>query len=397
MDILSPTSLDEVRDIIRNCLSDETSLSISGTGTKSSLGNPVFADAHMQLSGMSGIITYEPEELILVARAGTELTEIEALLEAHNQMLSFEPFHPETLYGGTSSGTIGGMVGAGLSGPRRIASGGVRDYLLGFNAVSGRGDIFQSGSRVMKNVTGYDLSKLMAGSFGTLAIMDEIAIKVLPAPETSVSLVVSCSDLASAQAACSQAFASAHEPTAACILPRDIAANVNLGGDAFAAVIRLEGVEVSVANRLTEMQNLLGPIGELHSLTQELSANLWRQVRDAAFFNETHEQIWKLSVAPTACVEIMNKIRTSINASYFMDWAGGLIWLAGAGERLGADIRDVMASNGGGHATLMRASDDRRQNISIFQPQAPALMALHTRIRRAFDPKQLLNPGRMGA
>ena len=341
MNILSPTSLEEVRDIIQNCLSDETSLSLRGAGTKSSLGNPVIADAQMQLSGMSGIITYEPEELILVARAGTELTEIEALLEAHNQMLSFEPFHPEVLYGGTSSGTIGGMVGAGLSGPS-IASGGVRDYLLGFNAVSGRGDIFQSGSRVMKNVTGYDLSKLMAGSFGTLAIMDEITIKVLPAPETSVSLVVSCSDLASAQAACSQAFASAHEPTAACILPRDIATNVNLGGDAFAAIIRLEGVEVSVANRLTELQNLLGPIGELHSLSQELSVNLWRQVRDAAFFNETHEQIWKLSVALTACVGIVNKIKTSIDASYFMDWAGGLIWLAGAGERLGAEIRDVM-------------------------------------------------------
>ena len=397
MDILSPTSLEEVRDIIRNCLSDETSLSISGTGTKSSIGNPVIADAQMQLSAMSGIITYEPEELILVARTGTSLAEIDALLAAHNQMLSFEPFHPESLYDCATSGTIGGMVGAGLSGPRRIASGGVRDYLLGFNAVSGRGDIFQSGSRVMKNVTGYDLSKLMAGSFGTLAIMDEITIKVLPAPETSLSLVVSCLDLVSAQAACSAAFASAHEPTAACILPREMASKLELDGDGYIAVIRLEGVSVSVTDRYAKMQKLLSAYGELTSLTEAKSVMLWQQIRDSAVFDASDDQIWKVSVAPTACVDIMTDIQSSHNVRYFMDWAGGLIWLAGSGDRLGADIRAAVEARGGGHATLVRASNSLRGNASVFQPQASALMALHTRIRRAFDPKQLLNPGRMGA
>ena len=391
-----PASLEDVRDIIQTCLSDSTRLSIKGQGTKSGLGNPVIADAEMHLGAMSGIVTYEPEELILVARTGTSLADIEALLAKHNQMLSFEPFHPQHVYGGTSSGTIGGMVATGLSGPRRIAAGGVRDYLLGFNAVSGRGDIFQSGSRVMKNVTGYDLSKLMAGSFGTLAIMDEITLKVLPAPETSISLVVDCPSIDMAQSACSAAFASAYEPTGASILPRDIAQKAGLETKDCLAIIRLEGVPVSVSDRQTQMETLLKPFGEIAILAQEKSQKLWQDIKDVAFFDEQDEPIWKISVAPTSCPDIV-QAATDLQAKCFMDWAGGLIWIAGQGADFGAKMRKAVSATGSGHATLMRASDALRGEVSVFQPQADALEALHSRIRGAFDPRQLLNPGRMGA
>ena len=396
MKTFHPASLEDVRDIIKTCLSDNTGLSIKGQGTKSGLGNPITADAEMHLNEMSGIVTYEPEELILVARTGTSLADIEALLAKHNQMLSFEPFHPQHVYGGTSCGTVGGMVATGLSGPRRIAAGGVRDYLLGFNAVSGRGDIFQSGSRVMKNVTGYDLSKLMAGSFGTLAIMDEITLKVLPAPETSISLVVDCPSTDMAQSACSAAFASAFEPTAASILPSNIAQKAGLETKDSLAIIRLEGVPVSVSDRQQQMETLLKPYGEIAILAQEESQKLWQDIKNVAFFDEQDEQIWKISVAPTSCADIA-QAASDLQAKYFMDWAGGLIWIAGQGADFGAKIRKAVSATGSGHATLMRASDAFRGQVSAFQPQADALAALHSRIRSAFDPKQLLNPGRMGA
>ena len=390
-----PASLDDVRDIIKDALANETSLSITGSGSKSGLGYMSNPEADLQLQDMSGIVAYEPEELILVARTGTSLSEIETLLADNNQMLSFEPFHPQTVYGAECSGTIGGMVAAGLSGPRRIASGGIRDYLLGFTAVSGRGDFFQSGSRVMKNVTGYDLSKLMAGSFGSLAVMDEITLKVLPAPETSCSLVVACADIAGAQTVCSQAFGSAHEPTAAAILPPDIASLAGLGDTHIRALIRLEGVEVSVNDRVAKLQDMLKTHGKVDIIPTDTSISIWSQIRDAAFLPHEAEQTWKISIPPTACSDVLSHLK-NYEISSFMDWAGGLIWLAGSGATLGDDIRAALAKTNGGHATLMRAPDHLRQTVPVFQPQAAALAALQSRIRNAFDPKSVLNPGRMG-
>lgn len=386
--------------MISDALQSETSLDIFSSATKNGLGHHVHADARMDLSQMAGIIDYEPEELILVVRAGTALAEIEALLDSKNQMLSFEPFHPQSLYGAPHAGSVGGMVATGLSGPRRISAGGVRDYVLGFKAVSGRGDEFQSGSRVMKNVTGYDLSKLMAGSFGTLAVMDEITLKVLPAPEETVSLLVSCATSQQAQSACSAAFGSAHEPTAAALLPQHLLqeAGLQIAGD-YAAVIRLEGVAVSVADRQEKLARLLSDYGQVEVVSAAQSKPLWLKIRDADFFSAEDEQIWKISCAPTAGPKIIAQLeerQSSALRTSFMDWAGGLIWLAGAGETLGADIRSALAAVGGGHATLMRADEDIRAQIPVFQPQAQALDKLHDRIRSAFDPRQILNPGRMG-
>ena len=400
MQIYKPTSLIEVRDILADALQSDTGLEIVSAATKSGLGHQVHADAQLDVSQLAGIVDYEPEELILVVRAGTSLAEVETLLESKNQMLSFEPFHPQALYGVSHAGSVGGMVASGLSGPRRISAGGVRDYVLGFKAVSGRGDEFQSGSRVMKNVTGYDLSKLMAGSFGTLAIMDEITLKVLPAPEETLSLLVSCADPQQAQSACSAAFGSAHEPTAASVLPDHLltAAGVESAGP-YAALIRLEGVAVSVADRRDKLARLLAEFGSVEIINAAESKPLWARIRDADFFSADDEQIWKISCAPTAGPAILSQLEakyTQQNLTSFMDWAGGLIWLAGAGDNLGSDIRNILTEAGGGHATLMRADDKIRANIPVFQPQASALDELHNRIRSAFDPRQILNPGRMG-
>jgi glycolate oxidase FAD binding subunit len=409
---LKPVTSDEVVDIVAQAVADETPLEIVGQGTKRGLGRPVQAAQQLDLSGLSGITLYEPSELVLTCGAGTPMAEIEAALTENHQQLAFEPADLAPLYGGVpGAGTIGGALSCNLSGPRRLKAGAARDHFLGFKAVSGRGEAFQAGGRVVKNVTGYDLCKLMAGAYGTLAALTEVTVKVLPAPEKSRTVLIYGLDDRGAIAALSRALNSPHEVSAAAHLPAALAARssvdfVRENGRAVTA-IRVEGPGPSVEHRCEALRRDLrdvGPGEELHSLRSSL---LWRELRDAApLLPDPACLIWRLSVPPAAGAQTVSEIvsardgtrAASLPAEYYFDWGGGLIWLAlpPSDDASAALIRAAVARHGG-HATLLRAPAATRLAVPVFEPQPQALAALARRVKDAFDPRRILNPGRMAS
>ena len=286
-DHLKPRDAAEVEQAIRATLADGKALEVVSHGTKRAIGRAAQWDATLDLSALTGVTLYEPEELVLSARAGTPLAEIEALVAASKQELAFEPMDYGPLLG-TAAGaaTIGGVLAANLSGPRRIKAGAARDHFLGFTAVSGRGETFKSGGRVVKNVTGYDLCKLMAGSWGTLAAMTDVTIKTLPRAETEATVLALKLDDATARKAMAAATGSFADVSAAAHLPAIAAARIAEIAAAKTAVtaFRLEGVAPSVAERKTVLEKLLTPFGTLGSLDEAASRALWRAVRDVTPF-----------------------------------------------------------------------------------------------------------------
>ena len=345
---------------------------------------------------------YEPEELVLSARAGTPLAEIEALVESKGQQLAFEPMDYGPILGGPAgAGSLGGALAANLSGPRRIKAGAARDHFLGFSAVSGRAETFKSGGRVVKNVTGYDLCKLLAGSFGTLAAMTEVTIKTLPRPETEATVLILGLDDARANAAMSAAMTSSCDVSAAAHLPHNIVTHfAGVQAPQAATAFRLEGFAPSVKHRKDALVALLHPFGTLETVDEAHSRNLWRSVRDAAPFWADGAAgdwpLWRVSTTPARGAEFAAKLPPG--AQWFYDWAGGLIWIAlppshSAGA---ASIRRAAAATGG-HATLVRASVATRAAVDVFEPQQGALAGVTRRVKESFDPKGVLNPGRMWA
>jgi len=387
-------TLDDAAEVIIGAQQRQERLQIIGLGTKKSLGCQPHYDGCLDLSAMQGIVDYQPEELVLTVRAGTPLKQIEAELAKANQMLAFEPADLSRLLGGVSKGTIGGVLATNLSGPRRLTAGAARDFLLGFDAVSGRGERFKSGGRVMKNVTGYDLSKLICGSYGTLAVIDEVTVKTLPRPETSLSLLFGCDDIADAVAKIAAIFASPHEPGAAAILPQAIAKDAHIDLDAaLVVVIRLEGIALSVDDRAAHLRAFAGGAD---SLPQAASEKLWAQIRDVDLLISKPGDIWKLSCAPTTAPAIVAAMTQIHDLSYFADWAGGLVWLSGpSGAEFGNDLRDVLATHGGGFAQLICDRGNSKAVVPPFQPLPPAKAALTKRVKAAFDPLGVLNFGRM--
>ena len=286
-DSLKPRDAKEVEQTIGWALGDNKTLELVGRGTKRAIGRAAQWDATLDLSALSGVTLYEPDELVLSAKAATPLAEIEALAAASNQGLAFEPMDYGPLLGGAAgSGTIGGAIAANLSGPRRIKAGAARDHFLGFTAVSGRGETFKSGGRVVKNVTGYDLCKLMAGSWGTLAAMTEVTIKTLPRAETEETVLVLGLDDMTAGKVLAAAMSSYADVSAAAHLPAAIAARLPETAAARTAVtvFRLEGVAPSVAQRKSVLETLLAPFGALGMSAEAPSRALWRAIRDVTPF-----------------------------------------------------------------------------------------------------------------
>jgi glycolate oxidase FAD binding subunit len=309
------------------------------------------------------------------------------------------------LGGPAGQGTIGGVLAANLSGPRRIKAGAARDHFLGFSAVSGRAESFKSGGRVVKNVTGYDLCKVLAGSYGTLAVMIEVTIKVLPRPETEETVLIRGLDDARANQAMSAVMTSSCDASAAAHLPRNAAMHlagrhINEHGNEAATAFRLEGVAPSVRHRKDALMALLRPFGPLEAVAEIDSRKLWRSVRDVAPFWANGSigdwPLWRVSTTPARGAEFASKLPPG--AQWFYDWAGGLIWIAlppshNAGF---ATIRRAAAATGG-HATLVRASAATRASVDVFEPQQGALAGVSKRVKESFDPKGVLNPGRMWA
>ena len=371
-------------------------LEVLGAGSKRGVGRPVNSGQRLDLSHLSGISLYEPEELVLTAGAGTRLAEIDQALTAKRQMLAFEPPDLGPLYGmPAGQGTLGGMLACNLAGPRRPKAGSARDHFLGALAVNGQGEIFKTGGRVVKNVTGYDLCKLLAGSFGTLAALAEVTVKVLPAPEHERSLLLPGLEDAAAVAIMCRALGSAAEVSGAAHLPAAVASLVPQGSSA-ATLLRLEGTTLSVAERIALLRRELGGAGV--EVEEPESKTVWRALGDIVPFQGTEEAIWRLSLPPAAGAAVMQAIAASgvAGARHFYDWGGGLIWLAlpAEGDAAAAQIRAALKPTGG-HATLMRAPLSLRAAVDVFQPQEPALAALARRVKESFDPAGRLNPGRM--
>ena len=382
---IKPRDAKELRQAVEWALNDGVTLDVRGSGSKTALGKPMQAGQVLDISGLSGIVDYAPEELVVTLRAGTPMREIEALLAQRNQMLAFEPPDLGPLLGrAPGEGTLVGAVMGNLAGPRRLSAGAARDHLLGFSGVNGRGEAFKSGGKVMKNVTGYDLSKLLAGSWGTLAVLDEVSVKVLPAPDqTRTLLLLGLDDEAAVTAMCA-AMGSSHEVSGAAHLPGKTA-------------LRIEGVAPSVEARMKGLRELLG--GKQEELGTLESRTFWRDVRDVKPLATADEAVvWKISCPPTEGPAIVARVRAQRPAAEaYYDWSGGLVWLAlpANGDADHLLVRGAFGTTGG-HATLIRAAEPVRAIVPVFHPQSPALAALAQRVKESFDPKSLFNPGRLG-
>ncbi len=399
---LSPRDAADVLQIVRDAADAVRPLEILGQGTKRGIGHKPAAQQAVELSGMSGVIFYEPDEIVLSARAGTPLAEIEALLAKENQELAFEPMDHGPLFGRPrGGGTIGGALAANVSGPRRLKAGAARDHVLGIQAITGRGEVFKSGGRVVKNVTGYDLSKGLAGSWGTLAVLTDVTFKTLPRAEAVSTLAVfGLDDRAGVDVLCS-AMGSTGEISGAAHLPADAARALPqfAASGTSCTLLRLEGFRPSVLYRAERVAEMIGAEGrEIARLDDAVSVALWRAIRDVEPFAGRDNAVWRVSVAPASGPALVEALGSKLAVRHFYDWSGGLVWIelldplpdAGA-----AIVRSCVRTAGGGHATLIRALDIDA-DVPRFEPQPEALAALSLRLKAGFDPLNILNPGRMG-
>lgn len=382
---LRPRNADEVVHSIAQAAAERASLCVVGGGTKRSLLAP--ASAVLDLTALNGITHYQPEELVLSLRAGTPLDYVESVLAERRQMLAFEPpDYARVLGTQPARTTIGGVLGCGFAGSRRLSAGNVRDHLLGFEAVSGRGERFRAGGRVIKNVTGYDLAKLMVGSWGTLAVLTEVTLRVLPQPEFETTLLVEREHLGEALADLRAVLASPLEVSCAAQLPDGRSA------------LRLEGFHASVTERLRGLRKHFDGKGRMLAIEQTESAALWKALRDLAPFAQDARLLWRVSLPSKAAADFVEAAAQRETCSALIDWGGALIWLAldAASASSGASIREH-AARLGGHAWLFRAPEALRGQLDTAHPQPAALAALSRRVKQGFDPQNVLGCGPFAA
>jgi glycolate oxidase FAD binding subunit len=406
VDTLKVRDAKDVEQVVRTALASEQPLEIVGHGGKRGIGQPMATNALLDLSALNAVTSYEPTELIITVQAGAPLNDVTSLIDSKNQQFAFEPVNTSQLLGTPNIGTIGGMIGAGLAGPRRIKAGGARDHLLGAHAVSGFGDSFKAGGRVVKNVTGYDLCKLLAGSWGTLAVMTEVTLKVMPKAESERTLVLRGLDDVTANRAMTAGLGSpfdvsgaAHLPNSALRAAQGALADLGSPGQAV-TLLRLEGITASVTHRAASLGEALAPYGAVELVEDATSAAIWSSVRDVAPFAASAAlgawPVWRIVCPPALGGALGQALARDTGGDVIYDWGGGLIWAAlppsaDAGDGMLRSRVDAV----GGHAMLVRASEAVRRSVDVFHPQQAGLAALGERVRHGFDPKNILNRGRM--
>ena len=388
MDTLKIRDAKDVEQAVRAAIASEQPLEIIGHGSKRLIGQPMATNALLDLSALNGVTSYEPTELIITVQAGAPLADVKSLIDSKNQQFAFEPIDTSPLLGTPNLGTI------------------ARDHLLGAQAVSGFGDSFKAGGRVVKNVTGYDLCKLLAGSWGTLAVMMEVTLKVMPRPESERTLVLRGLDDVAANRAMTAALGSPFDVSGAAHVPNSVfrAAMNGLGdlGSPREAVtlLRLEGITASAVHRAAALGKLLAPFGTAQMVEDAASQAIWSSVRDVQPFAANGAlgawPVWRIVCPPASGGALGERLSRDTGGDVIYDWGGGLIWAAlpPRPDAQAALVRQrVNAASG--HAMLLRAPEEIRRNVEVFHPQPGGLAALSERVRHSFDPKSILNRGRM--
>ncbi len=383
--ILEPDTAGDVLEAIRDAARNATPLAIEGNGSKAGLGRPVAADTVLRLSGLTGITMYEPDEMVFSARAGTTLEEIEAALSERGQCLGFEPGEIGQLWSAETKATIGGTIAAAINGPRRFAAGAARDHLLGFSAVNGKGEPFKAGGRVVKNVTGYDLPKLAAGSFGTLFAMTELTLRAVPRGAATIVLSIECLTPADALLLLRTVARSPFEPSGLAYVPAEMSSRLGARSQS-QTLIRLEGQAEGVKARQAELTQSFAKGARV------LDAKLFRLLADVHTLFDSTAPLFRVSIPPSRASEAIDKLSPS---SWFADGAGAILWLAFDGlDVRGVDCVHQTVRALDGHATLYRAPDALRER-DAFPPLDSATLTLTQQIKHAFDPAKILNPARM--
>ena len=398
-----PTTAMEVQDAVRQAMASKNRLELIGHGSRRSFGRPVAADVVLDLSALDSVIAYQPDELVLTLQPGISMASVTAMLEKHNQQLAFEPPDYGALWGNPEGkGTVGGAILTGSSGSRRLTAGAARDHCLGVKGVNGFGEAFAAGGRVVKNVTGFDLPKLVAGSFGTLCAVTELTLKVLPAPPDSLTLALTGLEDRDAVDVMARALASSAAVTAAAHLPAAVAGASRIAAIAAsggATLLRLEGFTPGVRARAAHLASVLAGPHALPQLDHADSRALWKDIGNAAFFaDDPARTVWRVSLPPSRAPGFA-ALATKLGGRHYYDWGAGCVWLElpPAGDGHATLVRQSLKDAAGedGHATLLRASADIRAAQSPFQPLTPALAALNVAVTRQFDPQGLFNPGRL--
>ncbi|MGH6734983.1 MAG: glycolate oxidase subunit GlcE [Methyloceanibacter sp.] len=397
----APETGAELAGLVAEAADTRTPLEVMGRGTKREVGLPVGSGAVVSTENMVGVALYEPTELALVVQAGTTIGQIEALLAENDQELPFEPVDLGPVLGyGPGEATIGGVIATNLSGSRRILKGSARDHVLGVHAVNGRGEQIKAGGRVMKNVTGYDLGRALAGSWGTLAIMTEISLKVLPAQREARTVVFfGLTDQTAVEALCI-AMGTPFEVSGTVHMHAELAAHLSdediATAEASVTAIRVENFPASARYRASRLTQTLLAYSPALELDQERSKMFWNEVRTLKMFQGKPNPLWRVSTIPSCAAKLIGNLSRKMEVRAVYDWSGGLIWIETPPLTDGGavDIRRTLAEFGG-HATLIRAEDATRAGIDVFQPLDPPIAALSAKLKHAFDPLGILNPGRM--
>ncbi len=404
VDVIQPRDEAELADFVRGANAGRHTLEVCGFRSKRAAGRPLTATSVISTAKLTGVTHYEPNELVISARAGTPLHELEATLARHNQELTFEPSDYSRIYGNEPlAASIGAVAAANISGPRRILRGAARDHLLGIRAVNGVGDIIKNGGHVMKNVTGVDLVRGLAGSWGTLAVLTEVTFKVLPlARESRTLLFFGLSDEA-AVGAMSAAMGTPYEVSGTIHLQPVMAGRITdktiAPANTAVTALRLEGEPKFIGERVQRLRKELSPFGEIYELANEQSRGFWFDIRSLSFLSANFDKpLWRVSVSPSRAPLVVGALGRFFEITAAFDWSGGLIWIETpvSSDANATEMRRVLAEFSS-DACIMRASREVRASVEVFQPLPLAKMKLVQSVKKAFDPSAVLNPGRMYA
>ena len=397
--IFNPSSREEIAEIIRNCYKKNIPLEINGSKSKNKIGRNFQAEKTLDLTSYSGIIDYKPEELYIKVKAGTPINSIIEELDKHDQQLAFEPVDFGFLFNGKSNnGTIGGVISCNFAGPRRFKVGSARDHLLGFQGINGKGEIIKSGGTVVKNVTGYDLCKLISGSFGTLSVLTELSVKVLPKPQSSKTLIINNPHIKKAIEYLGTALSSSSDPSGGVFYPEQFDQSFtfnDLTHKGALTALRIEGPSNSVDHRIKNLSAELGLLENEYSILESVQTKIfWNKTKNLEIFSNSKKNLLRIVVPISETLSVLQKMKP-YEINYFLDWGGSLIWveLEKISLKILREIKDIMQQHSG-YFTIIKVEDDLKASADIFTID-PIKYKISEKIKKSFDPKRIFNPGKM--